>query len=116
MGVCVCVDIREQTLLFAQPTQYAEMGLYICGASICLFLPSGATAAKFATVAQPAGDIDRLLQGRQQRGMRRANAGSATLSVYIVAEHRPAFTVMLCRRWSLRLLVKADAGRWRHRG
>ena len=45
-----------------------------------------------------------------------SECGNATLSVYIVAEHRPAFTVMLCRRWSLRLLVKADAGRWRHRG
>jgi len=33
------------------------------------------------------GDIDRLLHGAQQRGVRRANAGSATLSAYVVAEH-----------------------------
>jgi len=35
-----------------------------------------------------AADIDRLLHGAQQRGVRRANAGSATLSAYVVAEHR----------------------------
>jgi len=44
-------------------------------------VPAWATAA----VARPAGDIDRLLHGAQQR---RANAGSATLSAYVVAEHR----------------------------
>jgi len=31
--------------------------------------------------------IDGLLHGAQQRGVRRANAGSATLSAYVVAEH-----------------------------
>jgi len=35
--------------------------------------------------ARPAGDIDRLLHGAQQRGVRRANAGSATLSAYVVS-------------------------------
>jgi len=35
----------------------------------------------------PAGDVDRLLHGAQQRGVRRANAGSATLSAYVEAEH-----------------------------
>jgi len=34
----------------------------------------------------PAGN--RLLHGAQQRGVRRANAGSATLSAYVVTEHR----------------------------
>jgi len=37
--------------------------------------------------APAGGDIDRLLHGAQQRGVRRANAGSATLSAYAVAEH-----------------------------
>ena len=41
--------------------------------------------ANFAAVA---GDIDRLLHGAQQRGLRRANAGSATLSAYVVAGHK----------------------------
>ena len=31
---------------------------------------------------------DRLLHGAQQRGARQANAGSATLPAYVVAEHR----------------------------
>jgi len=54
--------------------------------SVCL-VPASATAAKFAAVARPEGDpIDRLLHGVQQRGMWRANAGSATLSAYVVAE------------------------------
>jgi len=35
-----------------------------------------------------AGDVDRLLHGAQQLGMQPANAGSATLSAYVVAEHR----------------------------
>jgi len=39
-------------------------------------------AAGLLLWARRAGDIDRLLQ------QRRANAGSATLSAYIVAEHR----------------------------
>jgi len=35
----------------------------------------------------PAGDIDRLLRGaHQQRGVRRKDAGSATLSAYVAAE------------------------------
>jgi len=40
-------------------------------------------AAGLLLWARPAGDIDRLLHGAQQRGMRRANAGSATLSAYV---------------------------------
>jgi len=39
-------------------------------------------------LSSSAGDIDRLLHGAQWRGVRRANAGSATLSAYVVAEHR----------------------------
>jgi len=34
--------------------------------------------------ARPAGDIGRLLHGAQQRGVRRANAGSATLGLYLL--------------------------------
>jgi len=45
----------------------------------------GLHGANFAAVA---GDIDRLLHGAQQRGLRRANAGSATLSAYVVAGHK----------------------------
>jgi len=45
--------------------------------------------------ARPARDIDRLLHGAQQRGVRRVNAGSSTLSAYAVAEHRLVLT--LCR-------------------
>jgi len=37
---------------------------------------------------RPARHIDRLLHGAQQRGVRRANAGSATLSAYVlITEH-----------------------------
>jgi len=39
--------------------------------------------------ARQAGDIDRLLQ------QRRANAGSATLSAYVVAEHRLVFALAI---------------------
>ena len=64
--------------------------LCICPASVRqsvrLSVPAWATAAKFAAVARKAGDIDRLLHGAQlQRGVRRANAGSATLLAYVVA-------------------------------
>jgi len=45
-------------------------------------------AANFAAVAGPAEDINRLLHGTQQCGMWWANAGSATLAAYIMAEHR----------------------------
>jgi len=33
-------------------------------------------------------EIDRLLCGAQQHGVRRAHAGSATFSAYVVAQHR----------------------------
>jgi len=40
-------------------------------------------------LSEPAGDIDRLLHDARQRGVRGgANAGSATLSAYVVAEYR----------------------------
>jgi len=39
-------------------------------------------------LSRPAGYIDRLLYGTQQRGVRWTNAGSATLSAYAVAERR----------------------------
>jgi len=38
--------------------------------SVRLSVPALATAANFAAVAWPAGDIDRLLHGAQQRGVR----------------------------------------------
>jgi len=61
--------------------------------SICLSVPAWAHGRKPAAVglllwARPAGYIDRLLRDAQQRGVRRANAGSAMLSAYVVAEHR----------------------------
>jgi len=60
--------------------------LCICPASVCLSQHGRPTAAKFAAVGRKAGDIDRLLHGAQlQRGVRRANAGSATLLAYVVA-------------------------------
>jgi len=78
---------REKAInrhLLAAPALCASM--YMLGArpSVCLSVSVQATAAKFAIVARPAGDIDRLLHGAQQRGVRRANAGSATLSAYEV--------------------------------
>ena len=61
-------------------------------AIVCLYVrpirPPLATAANFAAVARPAGDIDRLLHCAQQRGVLRANAGSAALSAYVVAARR----------------------------
>ena len=63
---------------------YAYVGRQSVRLSVCLSVSVQATAAKFAIVARPAGDIDRLLHGAQQRGVRRANAGSATLSAYVV--------------------------------
>jgi len=50
---------------------------------VCPSVPAQARAANFAAVAWPAGNIGRLLHGAQQRGVRRANAGSATLSAYV---------------------------------
>jgi len=38
--------------------------------------------ADLLLLPRPAGDTNRLLHGAQQRGVRRANAGSATLSAY----------------------------------
>jgi len=64
------------------------MSMHLSGVrlSVRLSVPAWATAAKFAAVARKAGDIDRLLHGAQlQRGVRRANAGSATLLAYVVA-------------------------------
>jgi len=52
---------------------YASVGRPSVRPSVCL--------------SPSAGDIDRLLHGAQWRGVRRANAGSATLSAYVVAEH-----------------------------
>ena len=41
-----------------------------------------------------------LLHGAQQRGVRRANAGSATLSAYVVAEQKSCFLgrITVCSR------------------
>jgi len=55
-----------------------------------LSVPARATPARFA---QAWGNrsilpINRLLHSAQQRRMRRVHAGSATLSAYVVAEHR----------------------------
>ena len=49
--------------------------------SVCL---STGHSSKVCYCGTTAGDIDRLLHGAQQRGVRRANAGSATLSAYVV--------------------------------
>jgi len=42
--------------------------------SVRLYDLAWATAAKFAAATRTAGDIDRLLHGTQQRGVRRKNA------------------------------------------
>ena len=62
---------------------------------VCLSVPAWFTAANFAAAAQPAGDIDRLLHGAQQCSVQRANAGSATLSAYAVAEQRLVMGVII---------------------
>jgi len=62
---------------------------------VCLSVPAWFTAANFAAAARPAGDIDRLLHGAQQCSVQRANAGSATLSAYAVAEQRLVMSVII---------------------
>ena len=79
--------------LLTMPAQYAEQGPWNGTVSVCL--PQGYRApasahsrkcvAGLLLWARRAGDIDRLLQ------QRRAKAGSATLSAYVVAEHRLVF-------------------------
>jgi len=66
------------------PAQYVEQGLWNGTVSIHLFIcPSVCPAAAGLLLwTRQAGDIDCLLLQRQ------ANAGSATLSAYVVAEHR----------------------------
>jgi len=66
------------------------MKRYCVRPSVGLSVPTRATPARFA---QAWGNrsilpINRLLHGAQQRRMRRVHAGSATLSAYVVAEHR----------------------------
>jgi len=52
----------------------AEHDLCICRASVrlsvCIYVLAWTTAAEFAAVARPAEDIDRLLHGAKQRGVR----------------------------------------------
>lgn len=38
-----------------------------------------------------AGEVDRLMHGTQQQGVRWANIGSAALALYIVAKHETCF-------------------------
>jgi len=47
-----------------------------------------ATAAQYAAVARLAGDIDRLMLDTEECDMWQGNAGSATLSAYVLDEHR----------------------------
>ena len=64
---------------------YSEQGLCNCQASVRLSVPSGRRTLLLEVCCcgpMLARDIDRL----QQR--RRANAGSATLSAYVVTRHR----------------------------
>jgi len=64
--------------------------LCICRGSVCLSVPSSRlTPLLQLCCCGPAGRryISRLLHGAQQRGVQLANAGSATLSAYAVAEH-----------------------------
>jgi len=67
---------------------YASVGRPSVRLSVCPGMGHGSkrhsTAAKFAAVARPTGDINRLLHGVQSGGVRRPNAGSAALST----EHR----------------------------
>jgi len=65
--------------------QIAKQGL--CPLSVCLYVPAWTHSSKTAAAdlllwAREAGDIDQLLQHQ------RANAGSATLLAYVVAEYR----------------------------
>ena len=62
---------------------------------VCLSVPAWFTAANFAAAARPAGDIDQLLYGAQQCSVPWANAGSATLSAYAVAEQRLVMGVII---------------------
>jgi len=76
------------SLFLALPAYDAEQGLCNCQASFRLSLPAWLHSSKPAAAglllwARPKGDIDRLLHGAQQRGVRRANAGTATLSAYV---------------------------------
>jgi len=104
MVACSCRKSAGVASL-ALPAYYSEQGLCICRVSvrlsacpsvrpsICLSVRAWAHGRKPAAVglllwARPAGYIDRLLRDAQQRGVRRANAGSAMLSAYVVAEHR----------------------------
>jgi len=64
----------------------AEQGLCICLASVRLSVCLPQHGPDYRCYCGPAGDIDRVLYGAQQRGARRANAGSATLSAYVVAD------------------------------
>jgi len=50
--------------------------------------PSVSVRPSVPAWATAVGYIDRLLHGAQHRGVRRANAGSATLSAYVEAEQR----------------------------
>ena len=79
---CMChsyrLDSSDADIIRTAPRSVLEQGLCICRSSVC---------PPVCPSMSPAGDIDRLLHGAQQRAMRLANAGSATLSAYVVAEH-----------------------------
>ena len=61
----------------------------VCETVQCPSLCLSVCLSQHGPAAGPAaGDIDRLLHGALQQGVRRANAGSATMSAYVVAEHR----------------------------
>jgi len=63
--------------------------------SVCLSDPTwNLVCLQFAAVAWPAADVDGLLHGTQQWQM---NAGSETLSAYIVSEHRLVIIGGLCK-------------------
>jgi len=77
--ICESVRIINTTMLSTLPTQYAERGLYNCQECVC---PS-VCPSQHAPQQQ---DIDRLLPA-DSSGVWQTNAGSATLSAYVVAEH-----------------------------
>ena len=77
--ICESVRIINTTMLSTLLTQYAELGLCNCQECVC---PS-VCPSQHAPQQQ---DIDRLLPA-DSSGVWQTNAGSATLSAYVVAEH-----------------------------
>jgi len=77
----IILHLREHRIFAVDLGQ----GLCICRVSVRLSVCLSQHGPQQQTLlcGRPAGGIDRLLHGAQQRCVRRANAGSATLSAYV---------------------------------